>query len=50
MERLFQSCVEHGRVSNEAGVDNEFLGLPVLVCKGLRTPWRTAWPRFQEYS
>ncbi|GAA3474696.1 glycosyltransferase family 39 protein [Nonomuraea roseola] len=50
METLFQSCVEHGRVSNEAGVDNEFLGLPVLVCKGLRTPWRTAWPRFQEYS
>ncbi|GAA2356409.1 glycosyltransferase family 39 protein [Nonomuraea africana] len=50
LETVFHSCVERGRVTNAAGVDNEFDGLPVLVCKGLRVPWRTAWPRFQEYS
>ncbi|MEU7892828.1 glycosyltransferase family 39 protein [Nonomuraea sp. NPDC049152] len=50
LETVFQTCVERGRVDNAAGVDNEFRGLPVLVCRGLRMPWRAAWPRFQEYS
>ncbi|MGW5688017.1 glycosyltransferase family 39 protein [Nonomuraea sp. NPDC003754] len=50
LETVFRSCVEHGRVDNAAGVDNEFRGLPVLVCRGLRMPWSEAWPSFQEYS
>lgn len=50
LERFFTTCTQAGTVDNGLGVDNEFQGLPILVCRGLKQPWRTAWPSFQEFS
>ncbi|MFB9720725.1 glycosyltransferase family 39 protein [Planobispora longispora] len=50
LETRFAECAEAGRTDNGVGVENEFQDLPIFVCRGLREPWRTAWPRFQHYS
>lgn len=46
----FGTCSEAARLDNGLGVQNERQGLPVFVCRGLKEPWSTAWPRFQLYG
>lgn len=50
LERRFDTCAPSGTVDNGVGVDNEFQGLTIFVCRGLKAPWRTLWPDFQEFS
>lgn len=46
----FATCDEIARTDNGVGVDNEFQDLPIFICRGLKMPWRQAWPDFQHYS
>jgi 4-amino-4-deoxy-L-arabinose transferase-like glycosyltransferase len=46
----FASCEAVGRLDNGVGIDNEEQGLPILVCRGPRRPWRELWPAFQHFG
>lgn len=50
LDSVFQTCAVSGKVDNGVGVENEFQGLDIITCRGLKQSWRTAWPRFQHYS
>ncbi|SDI20490.1 ArnT family glycosyltransferase [Nonomuraea jiangxiensis] len=46
----FGSCASAGVIDLGTGVANEEQGLPITVCSGLRTSWKTAWPDFKHAS
>lgn len=48
--RHFATCVLDGRLDNGVGVDNEEQGVPVVVCRDRRVPWRQLWPRVQHFD
>ena len=43
-----RGCEVAARIDNEAGVDNDEQGTPVLVCLGPRRPWSEEWPRLRR--
>ncbi|WP_436527302.1 glycosyltransferase family 39 protein [Actinoplanes sp. HUAS TT8] len=48
--QLLGPCVEHGRLTNSAGVENEESEeARIYVCRPT-TPWRELWPTLQHYS
>ncbi|MGV9380298.1 ArnT family glycosyltransferase [Nonomuraea sp. NPDC003707] len=52
-ERLrlrFTRCESAGAIDHGTGVANEEQGLPVTVCSGPRTSWKSAWPDFRHAS
>ncbi|MEV4109088.1 glycosyltransferase family 39 protein [Nonomuraea sp. NPDC049695] len=46
----FASCASAGVIDHGTGVANEEQGLPITVCSGPRTSWKTAWPDFRHAS
>ncbi len=39
-----------GKITNEAGIDNEEFGLPIAVCHEMRRPWSEVWPELAHYN
>ncbi len=46
----FTTITRAGKISNQAGVDNDEDGLPIWVVRGLKRPWSEVWPKFQHYD
>jgi 4-amino-4-deoxy-L-arabinose transferase-like glycosyltransferase len=46
----FAHCARVASVDNHHGVDNEAQGVPILVCRGLRTSWADTWPRLRHVA
>ncbi len=45
--RDLYGCRVVARITNDAGIDNEELGTPVVLCGGARRPWAEIWPEFR---
>jgi len=41
-------CEVVARIDNDAGVDNDERGTPVMVCRGPRLPWSQEWPALRH--
>jgi hypothetical protein len=39
-----RDCRVRARITNRAGIDNDELGEPVMVCDGPLRPWALEWP------
>jgi hypothetical protein len=50
LTRYFDSCRQVARVDNHRDIDNEAQGTPIVVCRGLRSPWSETWPRLRSVS
>jgi hypothetical protein len=50
MYRQYTTCEQRAVVDNRVGVENEMQGMPIFLCRGLKGPWRAAWPRYLHYS
>jgi 4-amino-4-deoxy-L-arabinose transferase-like glycosyltransferase len=44
MAAHLRGCRVRARISNRAGIDNDELGEPVMVCDGPLRPWAREWP------
>jgi len=47
-DRWFRGCSLATRVENEAGIDNDESGAPILACWGPREPWSREWPALRH--
>jgi 4-amino-4-deoxy-L-arabinose transferase-like glycosyltransferase len=47
LARDLRDCRLVARIANDAGVDNEELGAPVVLCGAARRPWSELWPKFR---
>ena len=47
LDTLLGGCTAEARVSNDAGVDNDEDGVPVLVCVGPTESWEAIWPELR---
>jgi hypothetical protein len=43
VEKHFRGCRVAARIENDAGIDNDERGQPVVVCAGTRAPWSRIW-------
>jgi 4-amino-4-deoxy-L-arabinose transferase-like glycosyltransferase len=50
LERWFRSCAQVATVDNGLDVDNEVQGVPIVVCRGLRTTWSQTWREMRFLS
>jgi 4-amino-4-deoxy-L-arabinose transferase-like glycosyltransferase len=50
LTRYFDSCTQVARVDDHRDIDNEAQGSPIVVCRGLRSPWSETWPRLRTVS
>ena len=50
MAAHLRDCRVVARIHNEAGVENEEQGAPVMVCSGPRRPWSQEWPALRRYG
>ncbi len=48
--RYFTSVRQAAIVPAQDGIQNEEVGRPVYVCRGLRVPWTTVWPQLLNFS
>lgn len=48
LDRWFAGCTEVGRVTNEAGVDNDEAGVPMRSCRSPRDGWERLWPELRR--
>jgi Dolichyl-phosphate-mannose-protein mannosyltransferase len=46
----FTGCRQAAVIHNDAGVDNDESGSPILVCSGTRAPWSTMWRDLKHYD
>ncbi|MGH3470378.1 MAG: hypothetical protein ACRDQF_21895, partial [Thermocrispum sp.] len=46
--RHFDGCTLRAEISNDAGVDNDENGAPVLYCAGPSRPWSRMWPELRH--
>jgi len=46
----FASVRQAATVPAQDGIQNEEVGRPVFVCRGLRLPWPTVWARLKNFS
>ncbi|MFO7192434.1 MULTISPECIES: glycosyltransferase family 39 protein [Thermocrispum] len=46
--RFFVGCTTAATIGNDAGVDNEENGAPVLFCAGPSRPWSQMWPELRR--
>ncbi len=46
----FASVRQAATVPAQDGIQNEEVGRPVFVCRGLRLPWSTVWARLKNFS
>jgi hypothetical protein len=44
LRRHLRGCRTAARVSNQAGIDNDENGAPIMICTGPRTTWSQEWP------
>jgi hypothetical protein len=51
-ERLFASCTQVGRVTNQYNVENEETTLQpdIWLCRQPRQPWEELWPQMQRFG
>ncbi len=51
LTRFFATCAEVGRVTNNAGVQNEETAHPqIFLCREPRTSWPELWPMLREFE
>ena len=50
LDPFFGLCAEVAQVDNGLDVDNEVQGAPILVCRGLHTPWPEVWEHLRRLS
>jgi 4-amino-4-deoxy-L-arabinose transferase-like glycosyltransferase len=43
VEKHFRGCRVAARIENDAGIDNDEKGQPVVLCAGTRAPWSRIW-------
>ena len=48
-EQFFLTCEVAGRVTNADDVPNEEYGGEILLCRGLRQPWREMWAEMRRF-
>jgi hypothetical protein len=51
--RIGRLCPEPrpaGRITNDAGIDNDENGAPIWVCDRLVAPWSQLWPSLKRYE
>jgi hypothetical protein len=46
----FTGCTVAGRVDNNARVDNQEQGLPILSCRAPRDGWAASWTHLTHYN
>lgn len=46
----FRSVRQAATVPAQDGIQNEEVGRPVWVCRGLKRPWASVWPRLKNFS
>jgi 4-amino-4-deoxy-L-arabinose transferase-like glycosyltransferase len=44
------SVVQAAIVPSQDGIQNEEVGRPVFICRGLKMPWSLVWPRIRNFS
>ncbi|HZM79895.1 MAG TPA: glycosyltransferase family 39 protein [Candidatus Limnocylindrales bacterium] len=49
-DQWFAACTPQGPIDNGLGVTNRTQGQPMMVCRGVREPWSTLWPRLRVRS
>ena len=47
---LFASVIQAAIVPAQDGIQNEEVGRPVFVCRGLKMPWPEVWRRLRNFS
>lgn len=50
LEPYFRSVRRAAIVPAQDGIQNEEVGRPVFVCRGLKMPWARVWPRLKNFS
>ncbi len=48
LRTVFRDVRQVGRLDNHLGLDDDEQHAPLWLCSGLRSEWRTAWPRFKS--
>jgi hypothetical protein len=43
-------CRVVARITNDAGVENDEEGAPVMVCRSVRRPWKAEWPALRHLN
>ena len=50
LARYFAAVRQAATIPAEDGIQNEEVGRPVFVCRGLKMPWAVVWPRLMNFS
>jgi hypothetical protein len=45
-----RGCREAARIDNDAGIENDESGRPVMICAGPRRSWSREWPSLRRYG
>lgn len=48
LRTAFQRCDQVGRLDSGTGIKNKEQDRAILVCRGLRAPWKALWPGFRH--